>query len=285
MTSKITPEHSLRQLQDWFATAPRIAVAVSGGVDSMTLASIAHGVLGAQGRCEMFHAVSPAVPAEASARVRAEAERHGWALRVIDSGEFADPRYLENPVNRCFYCKTNLYAAVTRATASLVVSGANRDDLGEYRPGLDAAKDFRVRHPYVELGVDKVMVRALARHLSLPELAELPASPCLSSRVETGIPIAALTLLAVHAVERRIQEVLRPSTVRCRVRASGIAVELDGGTLARLDGDQGGLRGELEREIREAFDGAEQNKPISFGVYRNGSAFIGVRHVGAGLQA
>jgi uncharacterized protein len=183
---------------------------------------------------------------------------------------------------------------VTRATASLVVSGANRDDLGEYRPGLDAAKNYAVRHPYVELGIGKAMVRALARHLGLPELAELPSSPCLSSRVETGIPIAAPTLLAVHAVERKVDALLRPKTVRCRVRASAIEIELDGETLARLNAkDHGEFRDGLENEIRKAFGSANRDKPIVFGVYRNGSAFIGAStgksaegsHGGGGLQA
>src|SRR6266852_20310 len=92
----VTPERILAQL---FATLDRVAVAVSGGVDSMTLAHLVHRHHGA--RAQMVHAVSPAVPAEATARVRAHAERHGWALALIDAGEFADTRYRANPVDRC----------------------------------------------------------------------------------------------------------------------------------------------------------------------------------------
>ena len=198
----------------------------------MTLAALSHRVLGSD-HALMVHAVSPAVPAEATDRVRAQAQRDGWTLRVIDAGEFADPRYRANPVNRCFFCKTNLYGAVATVTGRQIVSGANTSDLGEYRPGLDAARDHAVRHPYVEAGFDKAAVRALARDLGLgEEIAELPAAPCLSSRVETGISIAPETLDFIHAVERLVGSSLgaeagRGRAVRCRVRGSGIVVELD----------------------------------------------------------
>jgi uncharacterized protein len=137
-----------------------VAVAVSGGVDSLTLARAAARRLGAG--ATMFHAVSPAVPPEATARTRALAERYGWRLEVIDAGEFDDPDYLRNPVNRCFHCKWNLYDSIARHTAATIVSGTNTDDLGDFRPGLEAASRRGVRHPYVESGIDKALVRAIA---------------------------------------------------------------------------------------------------------------------------
>ena len=124
-----------------------LAVAVSGGVDSLTLAWIAHRRLGA--RAAMFHAVSPAVPPEATARTEALARAEGWSLSVFDAGEFADPAYRDNPVNRCFFCKRSLYGAIASRTRRQIVSGTNCDDLGEFRPGLDAAAAAGVRHPYV----------------------------------------------------------------------------------------------------------------------------------------
>src|ERR1700736_1523991 len=137
-----------------------VAVAVSGGVDSMTLAALTHDILGTRG--VMYHAVSPAVPARATARVREQADQRGWRLELFDAGEFADPRYRANPSNRCFFCKTNLYGAVRARTEHQIVSGTNIDDLGEFRPGLEAARDYAVRHPYVEAGLDKRAVRRLA---------------------------------------------------------------------------------------------------------------------------
>jgi uncharacterized protein len=120
-----------------------LAVAVSGGVDSLTLAAIAHQIIG--GHCQLYHAVSPAVPPEATQRTRGLAGQRGWSLHVVDAGEFENNDYLRNPVNRCFFCKTSLYGAIRRYTAAQIVAGTNLDDLGEYRPGLLAAKDYDVR--------------------------------------------------------------------------------------------------------------------------------------------
>lgn len=251
----------------------RAAVAVSGGVDSMTLAALAHRVMGGE-RAAMIHAVSPAVPPEATERVRAHAAREGWRLKVLDAGEFADPDYRRNPVNRCYFCKTNLYGAMSRATAHPLLSGTNLDDLGEYRPGLDAAREHGVRHPFVEAEIDKAGVRALARAIGLGEVSELPSSPCLSSRVETLIAIDPETLRAIHAVERLVGDRLGPQTVRCRVRRAGVVIELDSGALAALASP---ARASLAQEIAALLPASLRESEIGFAGYRNGSAFVGAR--------
>ena len=206
MTSK--HEHKVRKLLAVLDEMGPVAVAVSGGVDSMTLSLVAHRL--SQGFAEMFHAVSPAVPVQATRRVRKYARSQGWDLRILNAGEFANGNYMRNPVNRCYYCKSSLYSSISKHTQATLVSGTNLDDLGDYRPGLGAAGEYGVRHPYVEAGIDKRAVREIARGLGLRDLEDLPAAPCLSSRIETGIGIDPDVLVAVNRVERLLSRELKP---------------------------------------------------------------------------
>jgi uncharacterized protein len=245
------------------------AVAVSGGVDSMTLAFVAQRVLG-KDVC-MFHAVSPAVPPHATARVERYAADRCWQLSIVSAGEFADERYVANPANRCFFCKQNLYGTIAGITDHQLLSGTNLDDLGDWRPGLKAAADHSVRHPFVEAEIDKADVRAIARYLGLDDIAELPGAPCLSSRVETGIPIAPRELRFVDAAERFVRRSIAPQTVRCRIRKSGIVIELDAETRARIDrGSEASLAADLGRLAgQHGIVGT-----IAFALYERGSAFL-----------
>ena len=252
-------------------TIGRVAVAVSGGVDSMTLAVVAHRVLGAS--ATMVHAVSPAVPADATERVERYARREGWRLVRIDAGELLDARYVANPVNRCYFCKTNLYSTIAPLAGAgvTIVSGTNTDDLGDFRPGLAAAAEHSVRHPYVECGIGKPAIRAIATWLGLDDLAELPAAPCLSSRVETGIAIDPEVLKAIDACERLVRDVTGAATVRCRVRRDAVVVELDDAALADLEAPR---RAALAGEVDERMTAAGVSRVLRFEPYRMGSAFL-----------
>jgi len=234
----------------------------------MSLAYLAHLTLGQD--VAMYHALSPAVPDAATQRVRAYAARFGWHLTVLDAKEFSDERYMANPANRCFYCKSNLYAALGKVTNAQLLSGTNMDDLGDWRPGLAAAKDKRVRHPFVEAAMSKSDVRSLARAHQLHDLADLPSSPCLSSRVETGIRIDANSLRSIDHTESLIRAELEPETVRCRVRDKGIDIELDQLTFQKISESQ---KAEIMRNIQSSFKHLRDYK-ISFSLYERGSAFL-----------
>ncbi len=227
----------LTDLHAVLADCGPVTVACSGGIDSLVLATIAH--QRDPDSTRVAHTVTPAVPSDATARVMAFAEAAGWQLQLVRSKEFDDERYLSNPTDRCYFCKTNLYDAVAEvasagsasgdsgesgATASTVISGANVDDLGEYRPGLIAADEHQVRHPYVEAGVAKAGVRALARHFNL-DIAELPASPCLASRLYTGTRVTATRLQAVELGEAVMRQA-GFAVARCRIREGDALIEV-----------------------------------------------------------
>jgi uncharacterized protein len=217
----------------------------------------------------MYHAVSPAVPPEATERIRRLAGRYGWRLEVLQANEFSDPNYLKNPVDRCFFCKTNLYEAIRRCTDAAMISGANADDLGDYRPGLKAAESYGVRHPLIEAGLDKEAVRELARGAGLDDVAELPASPCLSSRLVTGVPVTVERLTLVHQVERLLKARLGSErVVRCRIDVKGVEIQLDEVSLEELGRAE---HPRLQVEIGDLCDGYGD---VQFGPYKMGSAFL-----------
>ena len=208
---------ALARLERVLVDVPRRIVACSGGVDSMLLATVAHRA--APTTTTVAHTVTPAVPGDGTARVAAAAEREGWDLEIVHSTEFDDERYLSNPTDRCYFCKSNLYDAVAAlgVDGPVVLSGANLDDLGEYRPGLVAAAEREVRHPFVEASITKAEIRSAARSLGLPE-ADLPASPCLASRLYTGTRVTASRLRAVEAGESLVRSATGIDVVRCRIR-------------------------------------------------------------------
>ncbi len=269
-------EHALadlRRLADILKTTGPVAVALSGGVDSLTLAFVAHRV--SEGDAVMFHAVSPAVPQSSTNRVVRYSEVEGWQLKIINAGEFDDKRYLQNPANRCFYCKDNLYAAIAGRIEGerQLLSGTNLDDLDDWRPGLKAAEAYSVRHPFVEAQINKAAVRAIARHHQMNDVAELPSAPCLSSRVETGLPIVPRELVFVDLAERYIQKELTPATVRCRIRQSRIVIELDNETYEQAIQHK---REALARELNklQGQQGIQNECAVEFAPYEQGSAFL-----------
>jgi uncharacterized protein len=243
-----------------------VAVAVSGGVDSLTLAATAHRVFG--DKFVAFHAVSPAVPPRATERVEQLASRSGWPLEIVDAGEFDDDRYLANEVDRCYHCKFNLYERIADSTELQIVSGTNTDDLSDFRPGLEAAEEHNVRHPFVEAGISKESIRAIARHIGLGSVAELPAAPCLSSRLQTGITVTPTRLRFIDEVEELAREFLSPKSVRCRVFSERIEIQLDASSLDKLQKSK-----DLTARLVD-FVSDRQPRPVTFTPYRMGSSVV-----------
>lgn len=257
---------SLSALQRRLRGIGPAAIAVSGGIDSLTLACVAAGLVP---DTVIFHAVSPAVPESATERVRTFAQDCGWTLQVIDAGEFSDTEYRANPVNRCFFCKSNLYGTIAEHTRLPILSGTNLDDLDDFRPGLVAARDHDVQHPYVDAGIDKAGIRRIARGLGLGELAELPAAPCLSSRVLTGLRIEPDELQTIDRVETSVRERLPGVDLRCRRLAEGYRLEIASEALDRM------RLAETDALFALATKALGQDsKFLGISSYRRGSAFV-----------
>lgn len=203
-----------------------VAVAFSGGIDSTLVAAAAQRVLGQ--RAVAVTADSASVPRSELADARRLAELIGIRHVVIETAEFDNPDYRRNDGSRCYYCKSELYDRIIQRLPTLgvevVCSGANLDDLGDYRPGLTAAAERQIRHPLQEAGFSKQDVRTLAQEWSLPTW-DKPASPCLSSRLAPGLTVTPERTARVEAAEMYLRQLgLRD----CRVR-------LHEGELARIE--------------------------------------------------
>jgi uncharacterized protein len=227
-----------------------VAVAFSGGIDSTLVAQAA--VLALGDRAVAVTAVSASLASGELDEARDLARRIGIAHRVIETREFESEDYLRNAPNRCYFCKSELYTRLDERRDELgvrcVVNGANVDDLGDYRPGLQAANEHAVRSPLVEAGLTKAEVRELARFYGLPTW-DKPASPCLSSRIAYGVEVTPERVARIDAAERFLKESLGLRELRVRCEAGELArIELPLSELPRLV--EQGLREEITRQLR-----------------------------------
>src|SRR3954469_805948 len=209
-------------------------VAYSGGVDSALLLALAVEALG--DKAVAFTALSPAVAPDELEGARAVARQLGARHVEKRSGELEDPRYASNPVNRCYYCKTELYTLAEAEAKALglawVVSGTNADELGDYRPGLKAADEHRIVQPLAEAGLNKDEIRQLSRELGLPT-GDKPQQPCLSSRIPYGTEVTAERLDQLAKSEMALRS-LGLREFRVRWHGDVARIEVAEGELARL---------------------------------------------------
>ncbi len=213
-----------------------VAVAYSGGVDSTYLLAACLEVLGPE-RVLAVTADSPTYPAKEKAEAQKVARQLGARWHLINTRELEDPRFASNPPDRCYYCKTELFAAI-RAVARQeglqnVVYGATQDDLGDYRPGMRAARECGARAPLLEAGLGKSEVRELSRRMGLPTW-DKPALACLASRFPYGTPITTAHLRQVNAAEDFLRRELGLRQLRVRHHDAVARLEVEPKDMARF---------------------------------------------------
>lgn len=255
---------ALAELEAVLATVPSAVVAFSGGVDSSVVAAAASRVLGE--RAVAVTAVSPALASGELDGARSVARAIGIEHEVVTTDELAREGYRRNDRDRCYHCKVELYdvlgAVAARRGFGMVLSGANADDLGDWRPGLRAAAERGVRHPLVEAGLGKAEVRDIAHALGLPN-AQKPASPCLASRLPYGTPVDPEVLAQVDRAETALKR-LGYRELRVRHFGTLARVELGAEDLVRANTDEGGRT--LDAAVRSAGYG-----DVEIGTFESGS--------------
>ncbi|MGV3771416.1 MAG: ATP-dependent sacrificial sulfur transferase LarE [Verrucomicrobiales bacterium] len=221
--------NKLEQLQNLLRSYGSCLVAYSGGVDSVFLAYVAHQALGEKALAAI--ADSPSLPRRELEEAMAIAKQFGFPCRVVQTQEFNNQAYLANPVNRCYFCKSELFTELEPLARSggfaVLAYGENASDIGDHRPGAQAAKEFQVRAPLKEAGLTKAEIREYSAQLGLPT-ADKPQLACLSSRIPYGEEVTPAKLSMIEAAENILRDA---GLYEVRVRHH----ELKNGHLARIE--------------------------------------------------
>jgi uncharacterized protein len=225
MIEKIMSEEKLKQLKSLFQEMERALIAYSGGVDSTLVAKIAYDVLG--DRALAVTAVSPSLLPEELEEAQKQAAQIGIKHELVETHEMDNPNYAANPINRCYFCKSELHDTLKPIASKrgypYVVDGVNADDLQDYRPGIQAAKERGARSPLAEVGITKTQVREISRQLGL-SWWDKPAQPCLSSRFPYG---EAITISKLQRVGRAEIYLRKLGYQNLRVRSEGDTARIE----------------------------------------------------------
>jgi pyridinium-3,5-biscarboxylic acid mononucleotide sulfurtransferase len=239
----------LDRMRALFAPMRSVIVAFSGGVDSTFVLKVAYDTIG--DRVLALTTTSPTMPDEDRQSALAMAQLIGARHLIVESNELEIPGYSANPINRCYLCKHNLFTVCEAKAAEFdideIVDGLNLDDLHDYRPGMQAASEKRVRHPLVEAELSKAEIRELSHAMGLPTW-DRPASPCLSSRFPYGTTITPEGLAKVAAGERLLHSI-GFKVARVRFHGDVARLELERSEIARIFEPQ--LRDTVDREFKK----------------------------------
>jgi pyridinium-3,5-biscarboxylic acid mononucleotide sulfurtransferase len=217
----------LEKLEEWYSNHPRLLVAFSGGVDSCLAAYLGRRFLGKENLIACI-STSPGLKRRDLKLARRFCDENQITLREMITDELDVPGYATNPINRCFFCKSTLYTHLNRLideefVGFEIINGNNHDDLGDYRPGLEAATKYRSLSPFIDCQVTKPEIRSLAKEMGL-ETWDKPASPCLSSRFPYGEEITREKLGRVEAAEEVLLDLGIPEV---RVRSFGEKAKIE----------------------------------------------------------
>ncbi|NBD16458.1 MAG: ATP-dependent sacrificial sulfur transferase LarE [Cyanobacteria bacterium] len=215
----------LKQLQGLFQEMEQALIAYSGGIDSTLVAKVAYDVLG--DKALAVTAVSPSLLPEELDDAQSQAQTIGIPHELVETQEMENPNYTSNPVNRCYFCKSELHDTLKPLALArgypYVVDGVNADDLQDYRPGIQAAKERGARSPLAEVGITKADVRRLTQELGLPWW-DKPSQPCLSSRFPYGEEITVAKLQRVGRAEVYLRQ---QGWNQIRVRSAGDTARIE----------------------------------------------------------
>lgn len=240
------------RLADWFRARGSALVGFSGGVDSAYLACVAVEALGQEHVLAVIGR-SASYPEAQWARAREVAAAFNVLVLEVDTEEMSDPRYAANPVNRCYFCKSELWSRLAPLAAArglaVVVDGTNADDLTDHRPGALAARERSVESPLAQLGFTKDEIRELSRRRGMPTWSQ-PSSPCLSSRLPYGTAVTAERLRQVEVAEAALRALGVTGNLRVRHFGERATVEMDAAEVARF------AEPALARALRQAVGSA-----------------------------